>query len=95
MLHRMSIPHKFILVCSLLSFLIIMLTVANAIRLSSMGHHITSIENHDIPLTKIITAITEHQLEQEIYFEQAFRFALELKEENDALLVRIEALESQ
>ena len=55
------------------------------VRLNTMGHHIESIEKKDIPLTKLITAITEHQLEQEIYFEQAYRFALELQTEEHAL----------
>ena len=55
------------------------------VRLNTMGHHIESIETKDIPLTKLITAITEHQLEQEIYFEQSYRFALELQTEEHAL----------
>jgi len=41
-----------------------------------MGHHIEKIENFLMPLIKKTTLITEHQLEQEVAFERAFRFAL-------------------
>ncbi|NQZ11871.1 MAG: methyl-accepting chemotaxis protein, partial [Algicola sp.] len=85
MLLRMSLPQKFIFLSAVLSSFIVILTLINMSRLNTMGHHIESIEKKDIPLTKLITAITEHQLEQEIYFEQAYRFALELQTEEHAL----------
>ncbi|ALO35427.1 hypothetical protein CMT41_12395 [Colwellia sp. MT41] len=45
-------------------------------QLITIEHHIEAVANTDIPITKAVTSLTEHQLEQEIYFEQAFRFAL-------------------
>ncbi len=53
--------------------------IATAIILSQLitiEHHISAVANSDIPITKAITSLTEHQLEQEILFEKAFRFAL-------------------
>lgn len=47
-------------------------------NLNSIGHHISQIEQQYIPLTKKITLLTEHQLKQEIEFERAYRFALEV-----------------
>ncbi|WP_057832627.1 methyl-accepting chemotaxis protein [Colwellia sp. TT2012] len=79
MLLKMSLSKKIIFLSVVLSSSIVILTVINMVRLNAMGHHIESIEKKDIPLTKLITSITEHQLEQEIYFEQAYRFALELQ----------------
>ncbi|NQZ88473.1 MAG: methyl-accepting chemotaxis protein [Colwellia sp.] len=84
MLNNFTIIQKFIFISVLLSLMIVLLTTVNAIRLNTMAHHIESIEIGDIPLTKNITLITEHQLEQEIYFERAFRYALESKEEAHA-----------
>lgn len=45
-------------------------------QLITIEHHIKAVATTDIPITKAMTVLTEHQLEQEIYFEQAFRFAL-------------------
>jgi len=81
----MSLSKKFIFLSVVLSSSIVILTLINMVRLNTMGHHIESIEKKDIPLTKLITAITEYQLEQEIYFEQSYRFALELQTEDHAL----------
>ena len=77
MLNKFTVVQKFIFITVLLSFLILVLSGLNAYRLNTMAHHIATIKDADIPLTKNITAITTYQLEQEIYFEQAFRFAIE------------------
>lgn len=53
-------------------------------RINTMGLHIEQVETQYIPITKVITAITEHQLIQEIEFERAFRYALEVDHEHDA-----------
>ena len=50
-------------------------------QLITIEHHIEAVATTDIPITKAMTVLTEHQLEQEIYFEQAFRFALTMDTE--------------
>ncbi len=35
-------------------------------QLIKIEHHISAVANSDIPITKAITSLTEHQLEQEI-----------------------------
>lgn len=79
MLNRFTIAQKFILLSIILSTLMILMTISNSVGLNTMAHHIRAIENANIPLTKRMTSITEHQFEQEIYFERAFRFAFEQK----------------
>lgn len=46
-------------------------------RLNIMGHHIEQIEETFIPVTKVVSLVTEHQLTQEVDYERAFRLALE------------------
>jgi len=61
---------------------ILLLSFIGAISLNSfttmksIGEELSSIANHDIPLTKVISAITEHQLEQAIHFERIARLAV-------------------
>ena len=52
-------------------------TISN-IKINQMGMHIGQIESEYIPITKVVTIATEHILEQEIEFERAFRFALQM-----------------
>ena len=53
-------------------------------NLNIIGHHITQIETQYIPLTKKITQLSEHQLKQEIEFERAYRYALEINKADNA-----------
>jgi len=85
MLNKLTIAQKFIFISMFFSFVMIIMVVLNSNRLANMAQHIGQIENAHIPLTKKITSISQHQLEQEIYFERAFRFALELKTEEHAI----------
>jgi len=83
-LTKLTIAQKFTLLSVTFSILMVIMTTSNSLRLNTMAHHISAIETADIPLTKGMTSITEHQLEQEIYFERAFRFAFEMKTEAHA-----------
>ena len=83
-LNKFTISQKFIVLCAVLSSIIILMTLSNSLRLNSMGHHISSIKDADIPLTKKLMAITQHQLEQEIYYERAFRYASKLQSDSRA-----------
>lgn len=53
-------------------------------NLNTMGHYITKIEKQYIPLTKKITLLSEHQLKQELEFERAYRFALDINRADNA-----------
>ena len=76
MFNKLTITQKFIFIASLLCSAIVLLSVLNTVRLSIMAEHIASIKDTDIPLTKKVSKLTEHQLEQEVYFEKAFRYAM-------------------
>lgn len=53
-------------------------------NLATIEGHVKGIAHRDIPAISILTVITEHQLEQEILFERAFRYALEIGKETHA-----------
>ena len=69
------------------------MTLSNSLRLNSMGHHIRSIKDADIPLTRKLTAITQHQLEQEIYYERAFRYASKIRLDNSGKKAFVHSIE--
>lgn len=47
--------------------------------MAMIGSELKGIAEKDIPMTKLLTAITEHQLEQAILFEREVRFGDSLK----------------
>jgi hypothetical protein len=51
-------------------------TQKSAYRCNNIEHHVASIKQVDISLTKTLTNVTEYQLQQEFYFDKAFRFVL-------------------
>ncbi|WP_019025879.1 methyl-accepting chemotaxis protein [Colwellia piezophila] len=81
---NLSIKHR-IMVMVMLAVAIQCLTTGIILsQLISIEHHVKSVASTHIPITKAVTSLTEHQLEQEIYFEQAFRFALAIATEPKA-----------
>ena len=48
-------------------------------QMSKIGYEIEGIAERDLPLTKALTSVTIHQLEQAINFERAFRLAAVMK----------------
>jgi methyl-accepting chemotaxis protein len=69
-------------------FLLLALLVGSAYSWFSMnqiGHELVKIAEQDIPLTKNLTRITEHQLEQSIHYERALRYGGLLPKEDTAL----------
>lgn len=62
---------------TLLLLLILLATSLQAIlAMSEIGNEMESITKLDIPLTEKITLLTEHQLEQAIYFERAVKYGV-------------------
>ncbi|MCP4321152.1 MAG: methyl-accepting chemotaxis protein [Alteromonadales bacterium] len=67
--------------------LMLLMLVSSGYALYSMNLvdvELKSIAHQDIPLTKLSTKITEHQLEQAIHFERALRFAEIMKNDSHA-----------
>jgi methyl-accepting chemotaxis protein len=54
-------------------------------QINNIGREITAIAHNDIPLTRNVTQITLHQLEQTIEFERMLRFALEARSDQHAV----------
>lgn len=73
---KLSLVNTIIALAIMLFIIQLFSSLSSIIRVNTMGHHTEQIETILIPLTETTTLITEHQLEQEIKFEQAFRFAL-------------------
>jgi len=82
---KLSLIQTIQLIAVVMFMLQLIYGVINTIRVNTMGHHIESIELQYMPITEHITLITEYQLEQEIEFERAFRYALEMKDNSGAV----------
>ncbi|MBW8191124.1 methyl-accepting chemotaxis protein [Neiella marina] len=68
------------LICSM-QVIVAIIAFANLSRIES---HVKGIAHRDIPAISNLTLITEHQLEQEVLFERAFRHALEIGRQTNA-----------
>jgi methyl-accepting chemotaxis protein len=76
---KMSLAQRIILMAVTLITLQVVSNVVATLNLGTIEHHIQNIDERNIPMTRVITEITEHQLEQEIAIETAIRYALEDK----------------
>ena len=75
----LSVGQKFTgIVAVCISFLILVAGVA-VYQIDQIGKELAEIAEEDIPLTEIIAAITEHQLEQALNLERAIRFGAEMQ----------------
>lgn len=69
-------------------FLLLVLLVGSAyswFAMNQIGNELEMIAEQDIPLTKNLTRITEHQLEQSIHYERALRYGGLIPQEDIAL----------
>ncbi|NQZ90664.1 MAG: methyl-accepting chemotaxis protein [Colwellia sp.] len=69
-----------VLVTSLISLLLLM-GVYTVIQVSNIGVEMANIANKDMPLTKSMTHIVEHELEQEVLYEKLIKLSLEMVED--------------
>ncbi len=68
-------------------FFLVLMLISSGYALLSMakiGNELKGIAEKDIPMTKLLTMVTEHQLEQAILFERAVRYGDLLKLEESA-----------
>ncbi len=82
--NRLSIKAK--IVSSFIVILTLMLasSLSAIVAMQQIGLELKAIAQEDIPLTRALTAITEHQLEQSTHLERAMRYGLLLQRENNA-----------
>lgn len=67
----------------LLSF-IILSSLYSWYAMTQIGNELEAIAEEDIPLTRVISSITEHQLNQNIHFERAVRYGILQEQEKNA-----------
>lgn len=75
MLRKITIKYKVFTLAALGAILSLGITAGSVYSINTIGKKLTQIAEEDIPLTKSVTAITVHQLEQAIHFERAIRYA--------------------
>lgn len=73
---------------------IILLSLISILSMSAIGSELEGIVEDDIPLTALVTKITEHQLEQNIVLERLLRYG-ETYESNSNSRERFEELEKE
>lgn len=80
MLSRLTIAQKVYLL-GLSQLLAMMIMGGFALyQMNKIGNELVDIAEEDIPLTKMLTVVTEHQLEQAILFERALVKAIRVEQ---------------
>ena len=74
--NNLSVKAKIMMNSLFLLFIILGISLYSLFTMRSIGSELSSIAVNDIPLTKMVTAITEYQLEQAIHFERVSRLAV-------------------
>jgi len=80
MLSRLMIAQKILLLGFTQIILMIILGSYAIYQMDKIGIALVDIAEEDIPLTKMLTKVTEHQLEQAIYFERALIKAIRVEQ---------------
>ncbi|MYM60210.1 HAMP domain-containing protein [Vibrio sp. OCN044] len=80
MLSHFKIAHKVYLLGFFLLGAILVMGGFALNQMNKIGNELVDIAERDIPLTKSLTLLTEHQLEQAIYFERALIKAIRVEQ---------------
>ncbi len=72
---RMRFQAKVVVLISILIIVMSALSLYAILTMNSIGNKLQDIAEEDLPLIQISTKLTEHQLEQAIWFERAYRHA--------------------
>ncbi len=83
-LKNMKIGTKIISMTSLILLLMVVVVVFGITKLNTIGEEIKRIAEENIPLTEMITDISENQLAQAIMFERVLRYGEVLAPKSDA-----------
>ncbi len=78
-MNNMKLKNRILTISISLIVLLIISSAYGIIKMAQIGDEIESIAKHDLPITNIINKITEHQLEQSIFYERAYRYAEMIK----------------
>ncbi|KZN15285.1 methyl-accepting chemotaxis protein [Marinomonas sp. TW1] len=76
MLSKLKISHKFFIMSTIQLLLIMVVGGFSINQFTKIGHEIEEIAHDHLPLTKALTLITEHQLQQAIAVEKVISHAL-------------------
>lgn len=79
MLSKIKISQKVYLLGAIQFLLIAIVGAVGYIQMEKIGHELYGIAEEDIPITKKLTVLTEHQLEEAILFERSMRISLNAK----------------
>ena len=80
MLSRLTIAQKILLLGLTQITLMVILGGYAIYQMDKIGLALIDIAEEDIPLTKMLTKVTEHQLEQAIYFERTLIKAIRVEQ---------------
>lgn len=72
-MRNFSLQFKILGLVAVMLIMLIASSTIGIIKMKSIGNELQDIAEKDMPLTKIITDITEHQLEQSVWFEKILR----------------------
>jgi len=75
LLNKLSIKAKLFVISGILLVMLGMTTFYAFYSMDAISNEMASVAKQDLPLTGIVTKITEHQLEQSVQFERAMRFS--------------------
>lgn len=82
---RMTMRSQIVLLSCFLLFFILAGSVFSLYSLYSIGKEIKNIAEEDLPLTIMITEISENQLSQSIFFERMIRYGEKIKSDSRVL----------
>lgn len=80
---KLTIKQTIIMLSTVLVILQLLYGLLTSVRVNTMGNHVGQVEVQYMPIVKTVTKVTEHQLEQVIEYEKAFRYSLEMQYEPD------------
>lgn len=80
MLSRLTIAQKVYLLGFTQLLTMVIMGVFALSQMNKIGHELSDIAEKDIPLTKMLTSVTEHQLHQAILFERALIKAIRVEQ---------------
>jgi methyl-accepting chemotaxis protein len=86
---QLSIRGRFMILSGTMILILLVSSISGLKSLWSIGKELDAIANQDIPLTKMLTKITTHQLEQAIHFERAVRYG-EIKDREPHVIPLLE-----
>lgn len=95
MLTKIKISHKIYGLGAIQLLLIIIMGSVGYIQMNKIGVELVDIAEEDIPITKMLTALTENQLQEAILFERVMRVSFNTQIINQDSLGRVDTLRNK